>query len=522
MAPNIVIERQLLPRVDYHEESLTDCVTCAHIRLNGCKEFEDPEDDCRFQLLRHLCRDGEGLLNGVFFPGPETAEEVRFDWPECWSTPLDADHRNVLKKAVATALLPILLKEQRRISTNSAMIHRPRETVVRVTCDRCSTSIFPGSWMCRCCGQEVCEECVEEIREPARNIPHPANEDFVPVTRFTPEELNGAILRMSALVDPADGVVAPTADDRELRKFLPAELTEDIFQQMMTHGHPLLVTKVALRWEPKDLKASGICDVIDCQSGIKECMSAAEFFGGFGQYRQGRPIWKVKDWPPSTDFHKQFPILYEQFDSAVPMPDYVRRDGILNLAAYFPSNTVAPDLGPKMYSSYANRTEHNCRGTTQLHLDMSDAVNIMVFASPDPGNKPGSAVWDIFRGQDTDKIRQYLQDKGDFAGDPIHDQDTYLSEDDRRDLQDKCGVRGYRVVQKPGDAIFIPAGCAHQVCNLSDCIKVAIDFVSPESIIRCQGLARELRREGTRKEDKLQLHSLLWFTWLYYCREEES
>ena len=33
--------------------------------------------------------------------------------------------------------------------------------------------------------------------------------------------------------------------------------------------------------------------------------------------------------------------------------------------------------------------------------------------------------------------------------------------------------------------MFIPAGCAHQVCNLADCIKIALDFVSPREWWRC-------------------------------------
>lgn len=52
-----------------------------------------------------------------------------------------------------------------------------------------------------------------------------------------------------------------------------------------------------------------------------------------------------KDWPPSTDFKTAFPELYEDFNRAVPVPNYVRRDGVLNVASHFPSNTVAPDLG---------------------------------------------------------------------------------------------------------------------------------------------------------------------------------
>lgn len=40
-----------------------------------------------------------------------------------------------------------------------------------------------------------------------------------------------------------------------------------------------------------------------------------------------------------------FPELYEDFNRGVPVPNYTRRDGVLNVASHFPSNTVAPDLG---------------------------------------------------------------------------------------------------------------------------------------------------------------------------------
>lgn len=54
---------------------------------------------------------------------------------------------------------------------------------------------------------------------------------------------------------------------------------------------------------------------------------------------------KLQDWPPSTDFKTAFPELYDDFSRATPVPNYVRRDGVLNIASHFPSNTVAPDLG---------------------------------------------------------------------------------------------------------------------------------------------------------------------------------
>ena len=68
-------------------------------------------------------------------------------------------------------------------------------------------------------------------------------------------------------------------------------------------------------------------------------------------------------------------------------------------------------------------------------------------------------------------------------------------------------MRGWRFVQRHGDAIFIPAGCPHQVRNLSSCVKVALDFVSPENAHRCVLLTDEfakLPRGHHPSEDKLQ------------------
>lgn len=36
----------------------------------------------------------------------------------------------------------------------------------------------------------------------------------------------------------------------------------------------------------------------------------------------------------------------------LPLPEYTKRDGRLNLASRLPSYFVRPDLGPKMYNAY--------------------------------------------------------------------------------------------------------------------------------------------------------------------------
>ena len=187
----------------------------------------------------------------------------------------------------------------------------------------------------------------------------------------------------------------------------------------------------------------------------------------------------------------------------MPVPDYVRRDGVFNLGSHFPSNTVAPDLGelfvstlkscklisylgPKMYNSLASSQEPGSKGSTRLHMDMADALNVMLYASKCEDGTEGYAVWDLFKAEDSDKLRGFLRRKfgqpqsgggalgviGGSGGngstitiahDPIHGQQFYLDVELRQALFDECGVRSYRVYQRPGDGVFIPAGCAHQV-----------------------------------------------------------
>lgn len=47
----------------------------------------------------------------------------------------------------------------------------------------------------------------------------------------------------------------------------------------------------------------------------------------------------------------------------------------MNLAARFPEDLVTPDIGPKMYNAYASDDNIDGKGTTKLHLDITDAVN---------------------------------------------------------------------------------------------------------------------------------------------------
>ncbi|KAA1466060.1 hypothetical protein DENSPDRAFT_862224 [Dentipellis sp. KUC8613] len=317
------------------------------------------------------------------------------------------------------------------------------------------------------------------------------------------------------------------------QRIADGDLTDDLFRQVWAKGTPFMVTgllpKFQVQWNPDYFVQKypvQMASVMDCQSDATKRMGVAEFFKLFGKYDGRTQSWKLKDWPSSTDMKTSFPELYEDFGRAVPMPSYCRRDGVLNLASHFPSNTIAPDLGPKMYNAMASEEKPGAKGSTRLHMDMADAVNIMLHAEPCPDGSPGFAAWDLFRWEDAAQLRKFLKKRfsnGGQAHDPIHSQQIYLDSEMRKELFDDFGIKSYRVIQRPGEAIFIPAGCAHQVCNLSDCMKVAIDFVSPENIERCEKLTGEFRVQNQSmawREDMLQLRTMMWFAWLSCTRQE--
>jgi hypothetical protein len=120
-----------------------------------------------------------------------------------------------------------------------------------------------------------------------------------------------------------------------------------------------------------------------------------------------------------------------------------------------------------MYNANGTEREDDAYGSTNLHMDLTDVVNIMVWAAACSDGSPGYALWHIFPPWASNIIQQFLWEEG-FRGpgDSIHSQGFYLNDARRDRLAAKYNIHPYTIRQYKNEAVFIPAKCAHQVrCN---------------------------------------------------------
>jgi hypothetical protein len=189
-----------------------------------------------------------------------------------------------------------------------------------------------------------------------------------------------------------------------------------------------------------------------------------------------------------------------------------------------------------MYLGQASINSSTHISSTKLHMDITDAYNLLLFAAKCPDGTPGYAVWYLFRTEDACLLRKFIVEECGLQGaeDSVHSQSVNMTPDLLEHLYKKYGVRPVTIHQYPGDIVLIPAYCAHQVyplfwiisspsdctiiqvANRADCIKVASDFLSIDNLRRTESLVGELRRQrlaAAYGDDVLAFYVTLWYAW---------
>ncbi|XP_052019866.1 probable JmjC domain-containing histone demethylation protein 2C isoform X2 [Apodemus sylvaticus] len=337
-----------------------------------------------------------------------------------------------------------------------------------------------------------------------------------------------------------------------------------LFKECWKQGQPAVVSGVHKKMNISLWKAESIsldfgdhqADLLNCKDSIVSNANVKEFWDGFEEVSKRQKnkggetvVLKLKDCPSGEDFKTMMPARYEDFLRSLPLPEYCNPEGKFNLASHLPGFFVRPDLGPRLCSAYgvAAAKDHDI-GTTNLHIEASDVVNVLVYVGIAKGNgvlsKAGilkkfeeeelddvlrkrlkdsseipGALWHVYAGKDVDKIREFLQKISKEQGlevppehDPVRDQSWYVNRKLRQRLLEEHGVRACTLVQFLGDAIVLPAGTLHQVQNFHSCIQVTEDFVSPEHLVQSFHLTQELRllKEEINYDDKLQVKNILY------------
>ena len=266
---------------------------------------------------------------------------------------------------------------------------------------------------------------------------------------------------------------------RILKLTKPSESQDSykIFKDQWEQGKPVVIANVTQNikkfiWSPGYFSmrfGNEKHAMVDCETDVViKQVAMRHFWDGFKHIKRRLPrdceekiVLKLKDWPTSDDFADIMKEHYDETMKAVPMSAYTHRDGKYNLARYLPMHFSRPDLGPKMYSAYS-QCHPSKQGSTNLHLDVSDAVNVMVHVSKpddahlspdqystkatrlaldiagadeydkaqlDAGVRLPGAIWHIWPAQQADEMRNVLRNVAKENGkplgvldDPIHDQ----------------------------------------------------------------------------------------------------
>ncbi|KAM9252531.1 lysine-specific demethylase hairless [Cariama cristata] len=298
-----------------------------------------------------------------------------------------------------------------------------------------------------------------------------------------------------------------------------------LFQEHWRQGQPVLVSGLQKRlegrlWGPESFRPSEGEQAVEAVNlrapASRVRLSSQEFWDGFAASaaspeleQGGGDLLKLE-----SGFGDMELCRATNLSASLPLPEYCRPTGRLNLAAYLRGRRW---LCPRVCVAYGVHPQDRSIGTKNLMVEATDSISVLVHAAAwlpeqpaarqdvllqadadgmdallkerlwDAGSQPG-ALWHIFRAEDAGRIRDFLrkacEDQGQEGAATAEPPSRYLDFSLRRRLREECGVSGWTLLQFLGDAVLVPAGAPHQVQTLTSTISVEQRFLSPENAVR--------------------------------------
>lgn len=131
------------------------------------------------------------------------------------------------------------------------------------------------------------------------------------------------------------------------------------------------------------------------------------------------------------------------------------------------------------------------------------------------------AQWDVFRRQDVPKLLEYLKihsDEFSYTSEqhekmvhPLLDQSFFLDNTHKMRLKEEFKIEPWTFEQHVGEAVIIPSGCPYQIRNPKCCVRVELEFVSPENVAESIQLIDEVRllpEDHPAKVEKLEVKKM--------------
>ncbi|GLH13273.1 Uncharacterized protein GBIM_17874, partial [Gryllus bimaculatus] len=307
-----------------------------------------------------------------------------------------------------------------------------------------------------------------------------------------------------------------------------------LFQRVWKNEYPLIISHIHEKlnkklWNPNSFSqdfGDEKIPIINCRTGEIILEQPTKYFWNGFENLCKRPkdeeglsmLLKIKQWPLCTNFQSHLPFHMNDLLEAMPLSAYTHPNGLLNFVNYLPIGFLNVDLRTELQCAYGI-SDHLSVGTKKLDIKIVDIVNILVYVGQSrngendyehnevlqairdagcdqkslervkkDGDNPG-AIWHVYNVRDKNKINDFLRKVSFERGilsqpheDFVHGEKWYLDRNLRQCLQREYNIKVHTILQCHGDAVIIPAGAPHQVCNIKSCIMVNHDFISLQNI----------------------------------------